>query len=269
MTVARRFRIGSVPHLNARPLIYGIEACVRFEPPFRLALSLRAGRFDAALLPVAACLETPGYRIVSNVAISSRGEVRSVILAHRVPLSKVRVAMKDPTSRTSNLLARVILKEFYGADPRWVRQGTRTRVEARVMIGDAALRERPRLEREGWSIVDLGALWQVKTRRPFVYAVWAVRPRRGMRDLADLFRGVRRRGLRKIHEIAAAQDVLPFDEARDYLTRCIRYNLGSSEKRGLLCFQELCVRHGFLPRRVKLNFLDPQPGVARTKSLPA
>ena len=125
------------------------------------------------------------------------------------------------------------------------------------MIGDAALRERPQLEKEGWSMVDLGALWQAKTRRPFVYAVWAMQPVRGMRDLADLFRKVKRRGLRKIHEIVAAQEVLPFDEARDYLTRCIRYHLGPSEKRGLRYFQELCLRHGFLSRRVKLNFLAP------------
>ena len=74
-------RIGSVPYLNAVPLTCGLEGRCSFLPPSALAVELRSGRLEAALLSVTEALFAPGYPIVDGVAIASDGPVFSVFLA--------------------------------------------------------------------------------------------------------------------------------------------------------------------------------------------
>src|SRR5579871_2149479 len=75
-------RIGSVPYLNARPLTHAIATEVRLLEPSRLALDLREGHLEAALVPVMEVLEAPAamYRIVNSVAIGTQRSVYSVYL---------------------------------------------------------------------------------------------------------------------------------------------------------------------------------------------
>jgi len=112
-------RIGSVSYLNARPLIYGLEGDVQLETPSVLASLLRKGNLDAALVPVAEYLEYPHYQIVPGIAVGSRGPVKSVYLAHRKPLNRLKTIALDPASKTSNLLLQVILAEFFNLHPRY------------------------------------------------------------------------------------------------------------------------------------------------------
>ncbi|MCX7827456.1 MAG: ABC transporter substrate-binding protein, partial [Verrucomicrobiae bacterium] len=88
-------RIGCVPYLNAKPLIYGLEKEVEFEHPSRLAARLAAGELDAALVPVVECFRQPGYVMADGVAIACEGAVKSVFLAHRQPLERVRQVVVD------------------------------------------------------------------------------------------------------------------------------------------------------------------------------
>lgn len=246
-------RIGSVPFLNARPLIFGMEDRIQLAAPAQLARDLREGRLDAGLIPVAECLEHPGHQIAPGIAIASRGPVRSVYLAHRVPLGQLRRVALDPASKTSNLLLRIVLGGFYKLTPRYKPGTTTAACEGRLLIGDRALRSRSRLRREGWKLLDLGEVWFEKTGLPFVFAVWAVREGLDARPYRRLFTNARKRGLQCLDEIVAAQRILPAPMAREYFTRHVRYDFGPEEARGLREFQRLCVEHGLIARTAELK----------------
>ncbi|MDX2079799.1 MAG: menaquinone biosynthesis protein [Terrimicrobiaceae bacterium] len=237
-------RIGCVPYLNARPLVFGIEDRVTFEVPSLLAADFLSGRFDAALIPVVALLERPDAVAVDGVSISARGTVRSVILAHPRPLAEAQEIVLDPSSRSSCALLAVLVRGFFQISARLVEKSDDPDA-ARLIIGDPAL-EFQAAPAAGWTITDLGEAWFRWTGLPFVFAVWAVRPGyENAPSLGGLLRLAAAAGLEARPEISERQ-ANP-GEALDYLTRNIRYSLGDDEKAGLARFCELAGAAGLLP----------------------
>src|SRR5207247_6621713 len=89
------FRVGSVPYLNAVPLTRGLEDQVIFVTPSKLAEMLQRDELDAALVSVTEVLFNDRYDILDGIAVASLGEVKSVFLAHRQPLSEVKEVYCD------------------------------------------------------------------------------------------------------------------------------------------------------------------------------
>jgi chorismate dehydratase len=170
--------LGSVPYLNARPLIRRFEvedrgALLRFDAPSRLPAMLDSGQADAVLVSSIEALRTPGRRMASGVCIGSDGPVRSVRLFSRVPLGDIRALALDASSLTSNRLALVLLAELYGARPRAALHspGLRemlSKADACVLIGDQGMRA----DGSGLFVLDLGEAWTRLTGLPFVWAAW-------------------------------------------------------------------------------------------------
>jgi chorismate dehydratase len=236
-------RVGSVAYLNSVPLTWGAEAQVRFDTPARLAGLLQADALDAALVSVLEVLRHDRYEVLDGISIASRGEVRSVLLAHRKPLSELREVHCDPASLTSIGLLRVLLAER-GVRPLFRPLSDYRAVadhDAVLLIGDPALKflAAPG-EHRVW---DLGVAWRELTGLPFVYAVWALR--RGVTDAAwrARLRALCVAGLARREEVIARQPPAEQAACRDYLTRNIRYELGPEEKAGLRRFAELHTRH--------------------------
>lgn len=227
----RRPSLGSVPYLNARPLLYGLEA--ELEIPSVLSRRFLAGEFDAALIPVYETLRLPRPRIADGYGICSRGRVHSVVVAHRQPLEDVPEIVLDPASRTSNNLLRILLAKRLRISPRLVGQ-SRDPLAARLLIGDPAM-EFQRLMDPLWRVWDLGAAWHEWTGLPFVFAVWTLADT-APEDTPELLREAARAGLEARREIAERE--LDPDSAFDYLTQLIRYPLGESEKCAILQFRE-------------------------------
>src|SRR6266850_5462099 len=63
------FRVGSVPHLNAVPLTYGLDKQILFAEPAKLALMLREGGLDAALVSVTEVLFNDDYDVLDAIAV--------------------------------------------------------------------------------------------------------------------------------------------------------------------------------------------------------
>src|SRR5437773_585384 len=84
------FRVGSVPYLNSVPLTRGLEEEIEFLPPSQLAIKLREGKLDAALVSVTEVLFHDGYDILDGIAVAGLGEIKSVFLAHRQPLETIQ-----------------------------------------------------------------------------------------------------------------------------------------------------------------------------------
>src|SRR5580700_6021056 len=95
----RRIRLGAVGYLNARPLVFGLDRSPRFDlrydVPSECARLLHAGDIDVGLIPSIAYVRDDILRIVPDLAIASRGPVRSVALYTRRPIGDVRSIVMD------------------------------------------------------------------------------------------------------------------------------------------------------------------------------
>ena len=241
------FRVGSVSYLNAVPLTRGLEAEVVFATPSKLAELLQRDELDAALVSVTEVLFKDRYDVLDGIAIASLGEVKSVLLAHREPLSQAREVFCDTASLTSIQLLRVLLAERgitadfkplpsydFAALPDYA-----------LLIGDPAL---DLLQAPGQhEIWDLGAAWYEMTKLPFVYAVWALRRGLDTSALRRQLREARDFGLNTLDFIIRGRTEYDYDFRNDYLSWHIHYHLGADEKRGLAKFIELLRKHGSGP----------------------
>lgn len=226
-------RIGSVRYLNAAPLTRGIEQRVQFDTPSALARRLRAGEIDAALVSITEVLLHDAYDVLDGFGIVSRGEVKSVLLAHRVPLAAIREVFCHTASLTSVNLLRVLLASR-GLQPTFRALddvANAPQRDAVLLIGDPALDFG--LAPGVHQIWDLGVAWTDLTGLPFVYAAWALRREAHSAELRATLRAAGERGLAELDNIAREQPEYGYEFRRRYLGGNIRYTLREDEKRGL------------------------------------
>ena len=241
------FRVGSVRFLNAAPLVRGIEDEITLATPAKLAELLQKDELDAGLVSITEVLFHDRYDILDGIAIASLGEVKSVFLAHRRPVSEAKEIYCDPASLTSVNLLRVLLAER-GLKPEFKPlpdYASAAQLDFVLLIGDAGLDFlRTPYQHE---IMDLGAAWLELTRLPFVYAVWALR--RGVENMSlrRQLREARDFGLDTLDSIIRSRTEYDYDFRKDYLGWHIHYHLGADEKRGLAKFIELLRKHGLGP----------------------
>jgi len=253
-------RIASVPYLNARPLIYGIEDRVSLCTPARLADLLYRRQFDVGLVPVAEVLLHDQYDVVDGIAIASRGPVASVFLVHRVPIEQIRRVAFDPASRSSAWLVRVVLKYGYHVEPEFYPLAGAPKLsdhEAMMLFGDGAIWYQFR--NGGDTSLDLGAAWTEMTGLPFVYAVWAVQrglPAQTVAAGMSLLRKAKADGLAHIDEIVQNSTEASPEFRREYLMRHVVYELGDAEKQGLRRFQQYLKEMGLVERTHDLRYVS-------------
>lgn len=185
-----RPRLGHIQFINCLPLYYGMVKndvlldvdLVRADPA-DLATLLLEGQLDIAPIPaIEYARHARDFVLLPDIAISSDGEVQSILLISKVPAEQLgpdcTVALAA-NSRTSQVLARVMLEKRWAASPRYVEMppdlpAMLRDADAALLIGDEALRaywEPP----AGLHVYDLGTEWTEWTGLPMVYAVWAVR----------------------------------------------------------------------------------------------
>src|SRR6478752_8976496 len=140
-------RLGAVSYLNTKPLVYGLDAYpdqfdVRFDVPAKCAELLHQGKVDLGLIPAIEYLRGD-YSIVPGVSIASDGDVATVAVFTRRPISQVETLALDLSSRTSVALTRVlcakhwqITPEFTPAEPDL--DAMLSKADAALVIGDPA-----------------------------------------------------------------------------------------------------------------------------------
>ncbi|HET6351256.1 MAG TPA: menaquinone biosynthesis protein [Coriobacteriia bacterium] len=189
-----RPKLGHIQFINCLPLYYGmvkndvlLDVDLVRANPADLAAELVAGELDLAPIPaIEYARHAEQFELLPDIAISSDGEVQSILLVSKVPaeeLSGKRVALAA-NSRTSVVLARILLERRWGVSADYVEMppdlpAMLRDADAALLIGDEAIRtywEPP----AHLFTYDLGAEWKAWTGLPFVFAVWAVR-----RDYAE------------------------------------------------------------------------------------
>lgn len=249
-------RVGAVQYLNTRPLVHGL-ACpdlqIEYDLPSRLADRLVRGNLDVALIPSIELFRGHGMTIISDACIACRGPVMSVKLFLRTQPSRVATLAVDEGSRTSAMLARILLAERHGVVPTVemlpIGAGLGdTAADAVLLIGDRALGPGGGQSAEGGSfqlVWDLGDEWVRWTGLPFVFAVWASREDVDARDLAARLSAARDAGLANLASIACAEAAvhgLTVPQCLSYLCDSLHYELGPLERQGLELFRQRAAR---------------------------
>ncbi|HEY9420564.1 MAG TPA: menaquinone biosynthesis protein [Thermoanaerobaculia bacterium] len=257
-----KLRVGIVNYLNSKPLAWGFLKghhadlfAPSFHPPALVARLLGQGNLDIGLIPSIEVQRIPNLRVLPDMCIAARHEVRSVILVSRVPLEDVRRVALDQNSRTSATLLRILMRERWGLDPEYLHERPDpdrmlAEADAALIIGDPALR----VDRDRYLIVDLAAEWNALTGLPFVFAVWAVRPEVEIPDLPFYFKSSLRYGLSSLDTLvreSAAEMGLDTSEVRSYLTENLSFFLRQEEIAALEEFYRRAHAHGMI--------LEPRP----------
>jgi chorismate dehydratase len=242
---SRKPRVGAVNFLNSVPLVWGMlhgpESSLvdlSFSVPSECAEQVEAGQIDIGLLPVAE-IARQGLEILPGLGIAALGPVRSILLFSKVPWDQIRTLHADSSSRTSVELARVILRERFGVEPEISRHAPALGVmmdcaDSALIIGDPALLIDPMNQPYAW--LDLGDEWHRLTNLPFVFAAWAGKAGIDIEGLAQITENSWRFGKERIDDIIESEYErrgVTKQTAREYLTRHIRFELGSAEYRGL------------------------------------
>jgi predicted solute-binding protein len=247
-SAASKPRVCAVSYLNTVPLVWGMlqgPQRERFDLTFCLpsecAARLQSGAADIGIVPSVEAARQ-GLVIIPGAGIACHGPVRSILLVTKVRPNRIRTVALDASSRSSAMLARIVLSRRYGAEPRAVSMppdlaAMLEAADAALIIGDPALRIEP--GRLGLTVLDLGGEWCEMTGLPMVFAVWARRPEVQAADLAEAFLGSCRFGIDHLDDIVrreAAPRKLSEALARNYFARHVVLELGEREYEGMRLF---------------------------------
>ncbi len=253
-----RPRVCAVSFLNTCPLVWGMLRGpqrdvfdLSFDVPSVCADRLAREEADIGIVPVVEAARQ-NLEIIPGNGIACHAAVRSILLVAKAPTTQIRTLAADSNSRTSVMLARVLLAGRWGVEPEVVSFAPDLprmleSADAALLIGDSALRVNPR--DVPFNVIDLGAEWTQWTGLPMVFAVWAGRDLEDVSSLESAFRGSCRFGLEHIEEIVAVESAargFTQELVREYLTRNIVLELTARDYEGMRAFLDLASRFDIL-----------------------
>ncbi len=262
-------RLGRIGYVNCYPVYGAIDRGLVAAPatlvtgtPAELNDRLANGRLDASVISAVAYAErAEEYQLLPDLAISSDGPVRSVLLFSRRPPEALGGArlLVSTSSRTSVQLLELLARDRWGvafaAESAPAERADLERLaaiphDAVLVIGDGALllsaaRAYPH-------VVDLGQEWKAWTGLPFVFAVWAARRAVDRQAVCDVHRALlasRKWGLRHLDDLAkdaAAATGVERERCREYLGG-LDYGLSYRHLAGLADFLRRLAERGVVP----------------------
>lgn len=174
-------KIALVNYINSSPFKHGLShyKAIDFElqllVPAACAQAYKNREVDIALVPVGALHDLDDYEIVTDFCIGSDGEVRTVCIFSQTPLAGCHTLYLDMDSRTSVLLAKLIVEKYLNINLIFknarVDDITIDNGEAVLMIGDKVFSIEDKYEHK----LDLGETWKTWHDLPFAFAVWIAR----------------------------------------------------------------------------------------------
>ena len=278
-------RVGRIPYINCFP-VYGavdrgvvpLRARLVDGVPTALNRLMAAGTLDVSVVSaVEYARDFERYLLLPDLAISSDGPVRSVMLFSSEPAEALtgKRVLVSRSSMTSVHLLELLFEHVWRARPEFVpgdaeadslSRDERTPVDARLVIGDAALMlqsaTHPVAQAHGRKYAftyDLGAEWKAWTGLPFVFAVWVAQRTTPVADALAVHASLiqsRDWGLGHLPELAAQAaraTGVPVDQCRHYFDG-LDWRLGLPDLEGLTEFFRRLELAGRVPRG-KLAFL--------------
>lgn len=241
-----KIRISAVSYTNTKPFIYGLQHSdipgkieLSLDNPTDCAQKLIDDVVDIGLIPVAATLSLPKWEIISDYCIGSVGAVNSVFVFSNCDIREAKVLQLDPQSRSSNNLAKVLIKNFWKADQLTLVQNAADYAEstdphiAFVQIGDRTFGKKGKYP----FVYDLGEEWQKFTGLPFVFAAWIANKPIPADFMAE-FNDAMKYGLDHRKELLKELPSRPDFDLEDYLMHKLNFDLTEEKKKALYLFLE-------------------------------
>lgn len=268
-------RISASSYSNTAPLIWsflygsnrGKTEVILDTAPARSAQLLAENRIDAALVPIIAYQMIDNVKLIPNVCVGAKHQVKSVCLVTKdMDLQQVKSVSLDVSSKTSVALTKIIFREFLGFEPIWKNSAPNidemlSESDCALLIGDPALliadcgmRNAELKTKNQYRIFDLAELWKSYTNLGFVFAMWMTQRENCNIDFAH----ARNEGLQHLDEIIANyENEIPLtrQEFKDYLTQNISYEIDDSMQKGLQLYFELAFKHKIITNLKDFRFV--------------
>lgn len=244
-----------------------IDIDIVSDTPDQLASMLNRGELDiSAISLVDYMLSESELLLLPDIGIGSDGPILSCNIVSQSNLAQLdgRVVSICSTSRTTALLAKLLLEEKYGVSPIYVNRPPVLNqmlegADAAVIIGDAALRAKFQdAPQRGLQVFDTGEMWHDWTGLPMVFSVWVVRRSYALTH-PELVRSIHADLICKMKEAKNCPDMMVNDAVsksnfdatiiKNYF-QLLNFSLG---ERQLMGMNEFC-------RRVASRLQMPQPG---------
>lgn len=232
-----KIRISAVSYTNTKPFIYGIEhddvlqqIDLSLDIPTDCAAKVISGQVDIGLMPVAAIPLVPNANIVGDYCIGSVGAVNSVFIFSNVPAQDIRTLKLDSHSRTSNNLAKVLLKFYFKVDVEFTTD-LEADTDAIVLIGDRTFGKKDQYA----YVYDMGQEWMNFTGLPFVYAAWVANKEIPAAFVSDFNRALKL-GVDNRVELLKQLPATPSFDLEDYLLHKLDFELTDKKRKALDLF---------------------------------
>ncbi|MCO5935056.1 menaquinone biosynthesis protein [Mucilaginibacter sp. RB4R14] len=239
----KKIRISAVSYTNTKPFLYGLQHFdikdkidLSLDMPSDCAQKLIDDKVDIGLIPVAATLSLPKWEIISNYCIGAVGAVNSVFVFSNCDIKDVKHLQLDPESRSSNNLAKVLLKNFWKIQPELITGAydystSQDEQTAFVQIGDRTFGKKDQYK----YVYDLSEEWQKFTGLPFVFAAW-IANKPVSEEFIKEFNQALRHGLAHRHELLKTLPQRADFDLEDYLMHKLDFDLTEDKKKALYLF---------------------------------
>ncbi len=233
-----KLKVSAVSYTNSKPFVFGLmhsdildKIELSLDIPSVCALKLIENQVDIGLVPVAALLQIPNYHIISDYCIGANGAVDSVFIFSNKPISEIKTIKLDTQSRTSNNLARVLIKNYWKCTPEFVEHEN---ADAFVQIGDRTFGKKDQFLFH----YDLSEEWFKFTGLPFAFAVWAAN-KPISESFKSEFNAALKFGLEQRDRVLNDLKSVDNFDLSDYLMNKIDFNLNEDKLKAIKKFHDL------------------------------
>lgn len=241
--MSSKIKVGIINYLNVLPFLYGLKASALADSmelvetyPAELAQLLLTKQVDLGIVPVAILPEMEEHHILSEYCIGCDGQVASVCLFSEVPVEEITTVYLDYQSRTSVVLAQILLEDYWKVKPVYKdAKGEEFRhhikdTTAGLVIGDRAFEQRKRSA----FVYDLGAAWKAHTGTGFVFAAWVANTRLP-EAFVQAFNAALKNGLDQIDRVVA-ENPYPLFDLKSYYRDNVKYLFDAPKRKGMELF---------------------------------
>ncbi|UEG51958.1 menaquinone biosynthesis protein [Mucilaginibacter daejeonensis] len=239
----KKIKISAVSYTNTKPFIYGLQHSgildqvdLSLDMPSDCAQKLIDDEADIGLIPVAATLNIPEWNLVSDYCIGAVGAVNSVFIFSNCPIQEVTTLQLDPESRSSNNLAKVLLKNYWKLSPTMVVKAPDYSISTDTFTAFVQIGDRTFGKANNYPYVyDLAQEWMNFTGLPFTFAAWIANKPIPDAFIAE-FNKALKYGLDHRTELFETMPMRDDFDIKDYLMHKIDYDLTEDKKKALFLF---------------------------------
>jgi len=239
----KNIRISAVSYTNTKPFIYGLQHTpiiskidLSLDTPADCAQKLIDDVVDIGLIPVAAALSLQQWEIVSDYCIGAAGAVNSVFIFSNCDIKDVKKLQLDPESRSSNNLARVLLKNYWKTEPEFITDADHYGQSGDPDLAFVQIGDRTFGKKEQYPFVyDLSEEWQKFTGLPFVFAAW-IANKAIPAGFIEEFNSSLKFGLEHRTDLLKELPVRSDFDLEDYLMHKLDFRLTDDKKKALYLF---------------------------------